>query len=84
MYQTYKAIVEPTGAVHMLEVLKLDRPCRAFVTLLEEVVPAEEVRAADNVSNILKFVAQSRLTAAGKMTAQEIEAQIAAERDAWS
>lgn len=83
MYQTYEAIVEPTGTVHMLESLQLDHSCRAFVTLLEPARAANE-QAEGNVKEILKFLADTRLSTTAKLTAQEIEAQILAEREAWN
>jgi len=83
MYQTYEAIVEPTGKVHMLESLQLDHSCRAFVTLLEPSHIANE-RAEGNVTDILKFLTETRLSSNAKLTAQEIDAQILAEREAWN
>ena len=83
MYQTYEAIVEPTGTVHMLESLQLNHSCRAFVTLLEPAHLANE-QAEGNVKDILNFLTETRLSTAAKLTAQEIDAQILAEREAWN
>ncbi|MDP2794355.1 MAG: hypothetical protein Q8O25_09805 [Sulfurisoma sp.] len=82
MYRTVDAIIEPAGTVRLLEALQVDHPCRAFVTLLEN--PCAHVApSADTASDVLKFLAQTRLTEAARLTAREIEAQIDAERQAW-
>ena len=83
MYQTYEAIVEPTGTVHMLESLQIDHSCRAFITLLEPSRAANE-QAKGNVKEILKFLADTRLSTTAKLSAHEIDAQISAEREAWN
>ena len=82
MYQTVEAIVEPAGTVRLLEALKVDHPCRAFVTLLENPC-AGFVSSADAVNSVLKYLAQTRLSPADRLTALEIDAQIESERQAW-
>lgn len=84
MYQTVEAIVEPTGTVRLLEMLQVDHPCRAFVTLMENpCASTASMSTTGAASDVLKFLEQTRLPATEKLTAQEIDAQIEAERRAW-
>lgn len=84
MYQTVEAIVEPTGTVRLLEMLQVDHPCRAFVTLMENpCASTASMSTTGAASDVLKFLEQTRLLATEKLTAQEIDAQIDAERRAW-
>lgn len=55
MYQTLDAIVDPSGTVRLLEVLHIDRPCRAFVTLLEDPC-AGTIPPVNTASGVLKFL----------------------------
>ena len=82
MFQTVEAIVEPTGAVRLLEILRVDHPCRAFVTLMENPC-ASATASAGTASDVLKFLEKTRLPPAEKLTVREIDAQIEAERRAW-
>lgn len=82
MLQTVEAIVDPSGAVRLLEAVTLSSPRRALVTLLE--TPADDPGTAPGSSAaLLDFLAKSRLPAAARLTADEIDAQIEAERNAW-
>ncbi len=79
MYPTFEAVVEPSGRVRLLEVLQLDRPCRAFVTLLT----SPDDSAVGAAGDILRFLEKTPLAASDKLTAQQIDAQIEAQRCAW-
>lgn len=83
MFQTVEAIVEPTGTVRLLEMLQVDHPCRAFVTLVENPRSSAAVASSGTANDVLKFLEQTRLLATEKLTALEIDAQIEAERQAW-
>lgn len=58
MLQTVEAIVEPSGAVRLLEELHVDHPCRAVVTLLEGGTQAPEALtvAATGTAGWRRFV----------------------------
>lgn len=83
MLQTIEAIIEPSGAIRLLEEVHISSPKRALVTVLE--TPANEGAASKrgNAAAILKFLDENRLPESARMTAEEIDAQIEAERNAW-
>lgn len=79
MLQSVEAIVEPSGRVRLLEELRVDHPSRAVVTLIE----TSSAATAGNADDILSFLARTRLPAAERFSAAEIDAQIDEERKAW-
>lgn len=81
MLQTVEAIVEPSGVVRLLEEVNIVSPRRAIVTFLDS-APSEQYDAG-NASAILKFLAEHRLAPSSRLSADEIDAQIEAERNAW-
>lgn len=83
MLQTIEAIIEPSGAIRLLEEVHVTSPRRALVTVLE--TPANEESASErgNAAAILKFLEENRLPESARLTAEEIDAQIEAERNAW-
>lgn len=81
MLQTIEAIVEPSGHVRLLEEVNIVSPRRAIVTLLDS-VPSEQYDAGKS-GTILKFLAEHRLAPSARLSAEEIDAQIEAERNAW-
>ncbi len=80
MLQTVEAIIEPSGHVRLLEEVHIDSPRRAIVTLLDS--GPNEYDAA-NSTTILKFLADHRLSPSARLSAEEIDAQIETERNAW-
>lgn len=83
MLQTIEAIIEPSGAIRLLEEVHVSSPKRALVTVLE--TPANEDVSSErgNAVAILKFLEENRLPESARLTAEEIDAQIEAERNAW-
>ena len=83
MLQTIEAIIEPSGAIRLLEEVHFSSPKRALVMVLE--TPADEGAASGqgNAAAILKFLEENRLPESARLTAEEIDAQIEAERNAW-
>ena len=81
MLQTVEAEVDVKGNVRLLEPLTLDKPTRALVTLLEE--PANPGAGNGNAGEILAFLRSHRLPEESRPSAEEIEAQIASERNSW-
>lgn len=82
MLQTVEAIVEPTGAVRLLEALHVDHPCRAFVTLLER-PDSEKPSPGTSAATALAFLSSAPLPVSARLSAREIDAQIEAERQSW-
>jgi hypothetical protein len=83
MLQTIEAIIEPSGAIRLLEEVYVTSPKRALVTVLD--TPANENTSSErgNAAAILKFLEENRLPESARLTAEEIDAQIEAERNAW-
>ena len=83
MLQAIEVIVEPNGAIRPLEALHVKTPTRAVLTLLEapQDVAEEPVRGSGAV--LLRFLEKHPLPAESSRSAEEIEAQIREERDAW-
>ncbi|MDP2110765.1 MAG: hypothetical protein Q8N48_08375 [Thiobacillus sp.] len=83
MLQTVEAIVEPSGSVRLLEVLQIDRPCRAVVTLLESPLQSDATPVQTSADELLSFLERTRLPASAQLGALAIDAQIEDERNAW-
>lgn len=45
MLRTFEAVIEPDGRVRLLEPVSLTAPCRALVTVLEEIGDDDEANA---------------------------------------
>lgn len=82
MLQTVKATVDTNGTVHLSEPLRVEKPMRAIVTLLEE-TDLEELEKPGNAAKVLKFLQTNRLPAEARPTAEEMEAQIEENRNSW-
>ena len=82
MSQTIEAIVEPSGLVRLLEGVRITSARRALVTLLDGPAPAAG-KVPGTAAALLEFLAANRLPASARLSAAEIDAQIAAERNAW-
>ena len=81
MLQSVEAIVEPSGAVRLLEALHVDQPRRAIVTLLE--IPASAERGRPSADDVLRFLEQTCLSRDARLSSKEIDAQIEEERNTW-
>lgn len=83
MLQTIEAIIEPSGAIRLLEEVHVSSPKRALVTVLE--TPANEDASSErgNAAAILKFLKDNPLPPECRRSAEEIDAGIEAERNAW-
>lgn len=82
MMQAVKAEIGTDGQVRLLEPLILETPHLAVLTILE---PLDEETAPPRGSSaaLLKFLEKNRLPAESRLTAEEIDAQIREEREAW-
>jgi len=83
MLQTIEAIIEPSGAIRLLEEFHVNSPQRAIVTILNSPVPTSAETTRGNAAAILKFLEENRLPESARLSAEEIDAQIEAERNAW-
>lgn len=83
MLQSVEAIVEPSGAVHLLESLHVKHPSRAVVTLLDIHTSPDIPEGNACGDDILRFLEQSRLSPEARLSMAEINAQIEDERSAW-
>jgi hypothetical protein len=82
MLQTIEAIIEPSGAVRLLEEVHFSSPKRALVTVLETPVN-DAAPERGNAAAILKFLKDNPLPPECRRSAEEIDAGIEAERNAW-
>jgi CO dehydrogenase/acetyl-CoA synthase beta subunit len=84
MSHAIPAILEPSGQVRLLEPVQVTVPTRVIVTIPEPVVPAtEDETQLGNTQSLLKFLRENRLPVEARLSAEEIDAQIEAERNAW-
>jgi hypothetical protein len=83
MLQTIEAIIEPSGAIRLLEEVHVSSPKRALVTVLETPANGGAAPERGNPAAILKFLEENRLPESARLSAEEIDAQIEAERNAW-
>lgn len=83
MLQTIEAIIEPSGAVRLLEEVHFSSPKRALVTVLETPANDSAARERGNAAAILKFLKDNPLPLECRRSAEEIDAGIEAERNAW-
>jgi hypothetical protein len=83
MLQTIEAVIEPSGAIRLLEEFHVKSPMRAIVTVLDFSSPKESFTLRGNAAAILQFAQNHPLPAEARRSAAEIEAGIEAERQAW-
>jgi hypothetical protein len=81
MSQTVEAEVDVNGNVRLLEPLRVTKPTRALVTLLEDEVTLSSTKG--DARAMLEFLRSHRLPENVKPSAKEIEAQIAEARNSW-
>ena len=79
MLQTIEAILEPSGEVRLLEPVHVSRPSRALLTILETPTAHERGSAAA----LLQRLRDNPLSPEYCRSAEEIDAQIEQERNAW-
>jgi hypothetical protein len=80
MLQTVEAVIEPSGVVRLLEEIHVSSPKRALVTVLDTPANEDVSSGRGNAAAILKFLEENRLPESARLTAEEIDVQIAAER----
>jgi len=81
MLQTAEAEINVDGSVRLLEPLQVRKTSRALVVLLDK--DNGVVRKRGNAADVLKFLRENRLPESARLTADEIEAQIADARESW-
>jgi hypothetical protein len=81
MLQTVEAEVDIDGSVRLLEPLRVTKPSRALVTLLDP--EHGSVSHKGNAAAVLTFLQESRLPDDARPSAEEIEAHILETRESW-
>jgi hypothetical protein len=79
MLQTVEAEVDVNGNVRLLEPLRVTKPTRALLTLLEDA--GEPVETQGNAAALLEFLRNNRLPESARPNVEEIEAQIEENRN---
>ncbi len=79
MLQTIEAIIETSGEVRLLEELRVTKPTRALVTLLENGDSANK----GNVSSMLELMQNPEFKNRRSYPAEQIETQIDDARNSW-
>ena len=79
MLQTVEAILEPTGQVRLLEPVQVTAPCRVLLTILE----TPRIPERGSAAALLKRLRENPLPPNCHRSAEEIDAQIEQERNAW-
>ncbi|MCX7112487.1 MAG: hypothetical protein NTX45_20635 [Proteobacteria bacterium] len=82
MLQAVEAILEPSGEVRLLENIRVTAPTRVVVTVIETASTIEPTGQGDTKS-LLEFLSENRLPEQSRLSAEEIDAQVEAERNAW-
>jgi hypothetical protein len=81
MLQTVEAEIDIYGNVRLLEPLRVTKPTRALLTLLEDTTaPAED---QGNVAELLKLLQSPEFANRRSYPPEEIEARIQENRDSW-
>jgi hypothetical protein len=83
MLQTIEAIIEPSGAIRLLEEFHVNTPMRAIVTVLDFSVPKKSILERGSTTAILQFSKDYPLPIQSRRSAAEIDAGIEAERVSW-
>jgi len=83
MLQTIEAIIEPSGAIRLLEEFHVNAPMRAIVTVLDFSIPGKTAMERGSAAAILQLAKDSPLPLQGRRSAAEIDASIEAERLSW-
>lgn len=86
MLQTVEAEIDVNGNVRLLEPLSVKKNSRALVTLLDEEVKTKKETSSKgegNVAAVLEFLRTHRLPEDARPSVEEMEAQIAENRNSW-
>lgn len=85
MLQAVEAEVDENGQVRLQEPLILMGRHRAVLTILEPVQSLDEnaMSTPGGGGALLKFLEENRMPPESRLSADEIDAQIQAEREAW-
>lgn len=81
MLQTLEAEIDVNGNVHLREPVRITKPTRALVTLLEE-IPAS-TSSQGNIAAVLRLLRSPEFANRKSYSAAEIDAQIEENREAW-
>jgi len=81
MLQTLEAEIDVNGNVHLREPVRITKPTRALVTLLEE-APIPIARSG-NIAAVLQLLRSPEFANRKSYPAAEIDAQIEENREAW-
>ncbi len=81
MLQTVEGIIDVDGQIRWLEPLRVDKPSRIIVTVLQESHGTPPLKG--NAENALRSLRKNRLPASARPSVTEIEAQITEEREFW-
>jgi hypothetical protein len=83
MLQSIEAIIEPSGAIRLLEEFHVNIAMRAIVTVLDFPVPQKTMNERGNAASILQFSKDYPLPLEGRRSTAEIDAGIETERHSW-
>lgn len=84
MLHTLEAEIDQNGQVRLLESVRLAKPCRALVTLLEQGDDEQDSSPTKgNPLAALEYLHATPLPVEARWSPEEIEAQIEEERHAW-
>jgi len=81
MLQTVEAEIDINGNIHLLEPLKITKPSRALVTLLDN--GDSSLTQKGRAESVLEFLRNNRLPDSARPSEEEIEAQITEARESW-
>ena len=80
MLQTVEAEIDVNGNVHLREPIRITKPTRALVTLLEDVAPTADT---GNIVAVLSLLRSPEFANRKSYSVEEIEAQIQENRESW-
>lgn len=81
MLQTVEAEIDVNGNVHLLEPLKITKPSRALVTVLD--TENGSVNQKGNITEVLKLIESPEFKNRKSYSEEEIESQIQEARNSW-
>jgi hypothetical protein len=83
MLQTVEVVVDVNGVVRLLEPLTLNQPTRALLTLLQNGEGPATTVEQGNAAQLLELLNSPEFVNGPSYSAEEIEAQIQENREAW-
>jgi hypothetical protein len=81
MLQTVKAEIDVDGNVRVLEPLRVTKPTRALLTLLDDTIAPTEDQG--NAAELIKLLGSPEFANRRSYPPEEIEAQIQENRNSW-